>query len=167
MNDSTKNTAAEPKATKPETTAKPEVAPEQAAAPEVKAEPKSPFGAWAVPFTTFAQMPQVPAMPDFSALPGLAQLQEMQAKLTQNLAQAPGMAAAQAQAKQQIEQVHKFIDECAVQEHKAVEQFKTWLGDVHKVQAASVDYAVTLQTEARKLAKAQLEQLAKAVGPQQ
>ncbi len=178
MNDTTKTTAStepktEPKTeTKPETkaetktAAKPEVAATEAKV-EAAAETKSPFGAWAVPnFAQFTQLPQMPTMPDFSALPGLAQLQEIQAKLTQNLTTAPGMAAAQAHAKQQIEQVHKFIDDCAVQEHKAVEQFKTWLGDVHKLQSASIDYAVTLQTEARKLAKAQLEQLAKAVGPQ-
>lgn len=129
---------------------------------------KSPFGAWAVPH--FPQFNQLPQLPDLSALPGMAQLQELQAKLTQNLTQnlnsAPGVAAAQAQAKAQIEQVHKFIDDCAVQEHKAVEQFKNWLGEVHKLQGASIDYAVTLQAEARKLAKTQLEQLAKAVGPQ-
>lgn len=169
--------------TEPKTEAQPEVAAEAAAAPAETATPsqahtesaataeaaKTPFGAWAMPsFAHFAQLPLLRDLPGMDQLPqhlqnmpGMAQLQETMATLQKN----PAVQAMQSATREQLTQVQKTFDEVAAQEAKAVEQFKAWVSEVHKLQNASIDYAVALQNEARKAAQAQLQQLAKAVGP--
>ncbi len=142
---------------------------------------RGPFGAWAVPtFTHFANLPgfkdlpelaqtlanNLGQMPQVQQLPGMALLQQNLEALNKLPTVQAAHQAVQTATSQQIEQVHKVLEEVATQETKAAEQFKVWLGEVHKLQVAGLDYAAALQTEARKLAKAQLDQMAKAIEPQ-
>ncbi len=157
-----------------------EAAAQPAAEPSAAA--KGPFGAWAVPtFTHFANLPGLKELPELAQtlannlgqmpqvqqLPGMALLQQNLEALHKLPTVQAAHQAVQAATRQQIDQVHKVLEDVAVQEAKAADQFKTWLGEVHKLQVAGLDYAMALQTEARKLAKAQLDQMAKAIEPQQ
>ncbi|MBM4343637.1 MAG: hypothetical protein FJ100_09705 [Deltaproteobacteria bacterium] len=155
-------------------------APEGAAQPAADAA-KGPFGAWAVPtFAHFANLPGVKDLPELAQtlannlgqipqvqqLPGMALLQQNLEALNKLPTVQAAHQAVQAATRQQIDQVHKVFEEVAAQEARAADQFKSWLGEVHKLQVAGLDYAMALQTEARKLAKAQLDQMAKAIEPQ-
>lgn len=76
----------------------------------------------------------------------------------------PGAEAFQAATKQQVEQLEKMLDEYTKHEAKAMEQARTWMTEMTRLNQASLDYALSLQAESRKLWRQQLHQVASQVG---
>jgi hypothetical protein len=109
-------------------------------APEAKTV-ETPFGNW--------------AMPTFENLKNL-----------QNLQSVPGFEAVQKATRQQIDQLENMIDEYAKHEQQALDQARVFMAEMTRLNQASMEYALSLQTEARKLWRAQLHTAAKQVMPQ-
>jgi hypothetical protein len=76
----------------------------------------------------------------------------------------PGAEAFQAATKQQVDQLEKMLDEYTKHETKAMEQARNWMTEMTRLNQASMEYALSLQAESRKLWRQQLHQVASQVG---
>lgn len=103
--------------------------------------------------STIEQMMGAWAMPNLNNLPQMPNLKDL-----------PGMQAFQAVTQQQVEQLEKMVDEYTKHETKAMEQARVWMSEMTRLNQASMEYALSLQNETRKLWRQQIHQVAQQVG---
>lgn len=100
--------------------------------------------------STIEQLMGAWAMPSMSNLPNFNTL--------------PGAQAFQAATQQQVEQLEKMVDEYTKHEAKAMEQARVWMAEMTRLNQASMEYALSLQNETRRLWRQQIHQVAQQVG---